>query len=53
VSNSLTFRAGAINVTNAIPPQLPETAIGNGANSASYDNRGRWFYVGVNYSQNQ
>jgi iron complex outermembrane recepter protein len=53
VSNSLTFRAGAINVTNAIPPQLPETAIGNTANSAAYDNRGRWFYVGVNYSQNQ
>ena len=53
VTNRLTVRAGAINVTNTIPPQLPETAIGNGANSAAYDNRGRWFYVGVNYSQNQ
>jgi outer membrane receptor protein involved in Fe transport len=53
VTSKLTVRAGAINVTNVIPPQLPETAAGIGGGSSAYDNRGRWFYVGVNYSQNQ
>ena len=53
VTSKLTVRAGAINVTNVIPPQLPETAAGTAAGSSAFDNRGRWFYVGVNYSLNQ
>jgi len=42
---------GAINVTNEHPPSVPE--VGNAtdsSNSATYDNRGRWFYVGFKYS---
>ena len=50
VSDSLALRLGAINVTDEIPPQLPETFSGAGVRSAVYDNRGRWIYVGANYS---
>jgi hypothetical protein len=48
---SLVLRGGVINVTDAIPPQLPETASGITANSSVYDNRGRWFFIGANYSR--
>jgi iron complex outermembrane receptor protein len=51
VTGALTLRAGALNVTDVIPPQLPETAIGIGTGSSAFDNRGRWFFVGVNYTQ--
>ena len=51
VSGALTLRGGVINVTDAIPPQLPETASGITANSSVYDNRGRWFFIGANYSR--
>lgn len=49
VSEALSLRAGALNVTDAIPPQLAETAAGTGGDSSAYDNRGRWFFIGFNY----
>lgn len=51
VSKALSVRAGVLNVTDAIPPQLPETATGTGGDSSAYDNRGRWFFIGLNYSR--
>ena len=45
----LTVRGGAINLTDAKPPALPETFAGTGVGSAQYDNRGRFFYVGASY----
>jgi iron complex outermembrane receptor protein len=49
-SDALAVRLGLINVTNVIPPQVPESAIGTGGGSSAYDNRGRWFYMGATYS---
>ena len=49
-SDSLSLRLGVINVTNENPPLLPEVGNGTGGASSTFDNRGRWFYVGANYS---
>jgi outer membrane receptor protein involved in Fe transport len=49
VSDSLSFRAGAINVTNAHPPIIPEVGNATATTTSVYDNRGRWFFVGGNY----
>jgi hypothetical protein len=51
MSDALTLRVGALNVTDEIPPQLPETAIGTGTGSSAYDNRGRWFFIGAHYAR--
>ena len=47
-NDKLTFRAGVVNLTDAQPPRLPETFLGTGASSSTFDNRGRYGYIGVN-----
>jgi iron complex outermembrane recepter protein len=49
-SDSLSLRAGLINATDEHPPLLPEVGGATGAQSSTFDNRGRWFYIGANYS---
>jgi outer membrane receptor protein involved in Fe transport len=49
-NDALTLRAGLINATDERPPAVPEAGSGTTANSSTYDNRGRWFYVGATYS---
>ena len=46
-SEKLAFRAGVVNVTNERPPYLPETFSGTGTGSSTYDNRGRFFFLGA------
>jgi outer membrane receptor protein involved in Fe transport len=41
------LRAGILNITNEYPPYLPEAFAGTGSGSSTYDNRGRFFYVGA------
>lgn len=48
-NDSLSFRLGIINVTDEHPPIIPEVGNATGAGSSTYDNRGRWFYVGARY----
>ncbi len=48
VSDKLSVRGGILNVTDEPPPALPETFAGTGTGSSTYDNRGRYFYVGAN-----
>jgi outer membrane receptor protein involved in Fe transport len=47
-ADNITFRGGVINLFNKYPPYLPETFTGTGTGSSQYDNRGRYFFVGVN-----
>ena len=47
LNDQVDLRAGVLNVTNTYPPYLPETFAGTGGGSSSYDNRGRFFYVGA------
>lgn len=47
IDDKLQIRGGIQNVTNETPPYLPETLTGTGTGSSSYDNRGRYYYVGV------
>jgi len=49
VSDGLTVRGGAINVTNATPPIIPEVGNATGTTTSVYDNRGRWYFLGGNY----
>jgi len=49
-NDSLSLRAGLINLTDEHPPLIPEVGGATGAQSSTYDNRGRWFYIGANYS---
>jgi iron complex outermembrane receptor protein len=49
-NDSLSFRLGLINATDEHPPLIPEIGGATGAAGSTYDNRGRWFYVGANYS---
>ena len=49
-NDALSFRLGIINVTNEEPPPVPEAGTGTTANSSTFDNRGRWFYLGASYS---
>jgi hypothetical protein len=42
-------RAGAINVTNAHPPIIPEVGNATLTTTSVYDNRGRWYFLGANY----
>lgn len=51
LSDALTLRAGVINVTDEHPPLVPE--VGGATDSlstATFDNRGRFFYAGFKYS---
>jgi iron complex outermembrane recepter protein len=49
-NEALSLRAGLINITDEHPPLIPEVGGATGAQSSTYDNRGRWFYIGANYS---
>lgn len=49
LSDALSLRVGAINVTDERPPAVPEAGAGTGLASSIYDNRGRFFYIGGNY----
>jgi outer membrane receptor protein involved in Fe transport len=42
-------RAGILNLTDEYPPYLPETFAGTGTGSSNFDNRGRFFFIGVTY----
>ncbi len=46
-NEKLAFRGGVVNVTNERPPFLPETFSGTGTGSSTYDNRGRFFFIGA------
>jgi iron complex outermembrane receptor protein len=46
-SDKLAFRGGIVNITNERPPYIPETFAGTGTGSSSYDNRGRFFFLGA------
>jgi outer membrane receptor protein involved in Fe transport len=46
-NDKLQFRGGVVNVTNERPPFLPETFTGTGTGSSTYDNRGRFFFLGA------
>ncbi|MBA4011127.1 MAG: hypothetical protein C0481_04600 [Phenylobacterium sp.] len=47
LNDQVSMRAGILNVTNENPPYLPETFQGVGTGSSSFDNRGRFFYMGA------
>jgi iron complex outermembrane receptor protein len=49
-TDDLVFRAGIINLTDEHPPFVPEAGAGTGAASSTYDNRGRWVYLGGTYT---
>jgi iron complex outermembrane receptor protein len=50
-TDNFATRLGILNITNEHPPLLPEVGNATDTNSsATYDNRGRWFYLGFNYS---
>ena len=46
-SDKIALRGGVVNLTNERPPRLPETFAGTGTGSSSYDNRGRFFFLGA------
>jgi len=49
VTQEVVLRAGVQNVTNERPPNHPSVYLGTGnGTSANWDNRGRYFYTGVN-----
>jgi outer membrane receptor protein involved in Fe transport len=48
LNDDITFRAGVINLFDKYPPRVPETFTGTGTGSSQYDNRGRYFFAGVN-----
>jgi iron complex outermembrane recepter protein len=50
LSDHIKLRMGVVNVTNEHPPLVPEVGNSTGVNTSIYDNRGRWYYVGGNYS---
>jgi outer membrane receptor protein involved in Fe transport len=47
-NDDITLRAGVINVFDKNPPYIPEVFTGTGTGSSQYDNRGRYYFVGVN-----
>jgi len=50
LSDRVKLRTGIVNVTNEHPPLVPEVGNATGVNVSAYDNRGRWYFVGGNYS---
>jgi iron complex outermembrane receptor protein len=50
LSDQIKLRMGIVNVTNEDPPLVPEVGAATGTNASAYDNRGRWYFVGGNYS---
>ncbi|WP_369060950.1 TonB-dependent receptor [Caulobacter sp. 73W] len=47
VNEKITVRGGVQNLSNEIPPYLPEVYLGTSTGSSQYDNRGRFFFVGA------
>ncbi len=47
-NDQIILRGGVLNLFDEHPPALPETFAGTGTGSSTYDNAGRFFYVGVN-----
>ncbi|MFI4965968.1 MAG: TonB-dependent receptor domain-containing protein [Caulobacterales bacterium] len=47
LTDQVNLRGGVINITDEYPPYLPETFTGTGTGSSSFDNRGRFFFVGA------
>jgi outer membrane receptor protein involved in Fe transport len=48
-NDKLSLRAGVINLTDETPPLLPEAYTGTTVGSSSYDNAGRYFYMGASF----
>ena len=49
LNDQMAFRGGVQNITNEHPPYLPETYTGTTTGSSSFDNRGRYFFVGASF----
>jgi outer membrane receptor protein involved in Fe transport len=47
VNDQVVLRAGVQNLTDETPPYLPETYTGTSTGSSSFDNRGRFFFMGA------
>lgn len=47
LNENIDLRAGVLNITDENPPYLPETFQGIGTGSSSFDNRGRYFFMGA------
>lgn len=47
LNDQVGLRAGVLNITDETPPYLPETYTGTGTGSSTFDNRGRFFFVGA------
>lgn len=47
LNDQIGLRAGVLNITDETPPYLPETYTGTGTGSSTFDNRGRFFFVGA------
>jgi len=47
LTDRIDLRGGVLNLTDKYPPYLPETFAGTGAGSSTYDNRGRFFFLGA------
>jgi len=47
LNDQVDLRGGVINITDKFPPYLPETFTGTGTGSSSFDNRGRFFFIGA------
>jgi len=47
LNDKIDLRAGILNITDQYPPYIPEAFTGTGVGSSSYDNRGRFFFVGA------
>ncbi|MBL8645480.1 MAG: TonB-dependent receptor [Rhodospirillaceae bacterium] len=48
VNDMVSVRGGIVNLFDRYPPALPEVFTGTGTGSSQYDNRGRYFFFGVN-----
>ncbi|MBR7618836.1 TonB-dependent receptor [Phenylobacterium sp. 20VBR1] len=48
-NDKIDLRAGVLNITNEAPPYLPETFTGTGVGSSTFDNRGRYYFVGATF----
>ncbi len=47
LNDQVVLRGGIQNLTDETPPYLPETYAGTSIGSSSFDNRGRFFFVGA------
>ena len=47
LNDQVVLRGGIQNLTDETPPYLPETYTGTSVGSSSFDNRGRFFFVGA------